>query len=221
MPTNPDEPYYCSQQIAIPTDLPDILKQFTKAAIRTQPKDVLAWSAAYFRAMSNGETPPVKERLEMPVATQKTDSGLTPGILKVLNRQLGPKKTIPLSTVEEKWLDLALPKEQFDDIVRIGSFGGEIEWNKFLAIATSALAEGMAQSMKGLCDILTSDPDGGPSRIPFPLFKELYTYLAQIDGEISQQQINDVIDHLQYHVNKQEGYVQPRNFLSSECPKLS
>lgn len=46
MPTNPDEPYYCSQQINIPPSLPDILKQFTKAAIRTQPKDVLAWSAA-------------------------------------------------------------------------------------------------------------------------------------------------------------------------------
>lgn len=44
---HPEEPYYCSQQIHIPPELPDILKQFTKAAIRTQPKDVLAWSAAY------------------------------------------------------------------------------------------------------------------------------------------------------------------------------
>jgi len=43
----PEEPYYCSEQIHIPPELPDILKQFTKAAIRTQPKDVLAWSAAY------------------------------------------------------------------------------------------------------------------------------------------------------------------------------
>ena len=43
---HPDDPYYCSQQISIPPELPDILKQFTKAAIRTQPKDVLAWSAA-------------------------------------------------------------------------------------------------------------------------------------------------------------------------------
>ena len=49
--SNPDEPYYCSQQIEIPPELPDILKQFTKAAIRTQPKDVLAWSAAYFRCV--------------------------------------------------------------------------------------------------------------------------------------------------------------------------
>ncbi|KAK6191927.1 hypothetical protein SNE40_003500 [Patella caerulea] len=221
MPTNPDEPYYCSQQISIPPELPDILKQFTKAAIRTQPKDVLAWSAAYFRAMSKGETPPVKERLEMPVATQKTDTGLTPGLLRVLNRQLGPRKTAPINVIEEKWLDLSLPKEQFDDMVRIGTFGGDVEWNKFLAIAASALGENITQSMKTICEILTADPEGGPSRIPFPLFKELYTYLAQIDGEISQQQINDVVSHLQYDVDKQEGYVQPRNFCGSDCPKLS
>lgn len=43
---------------------------------------------SYFRSMSKGETPPVKERLEMPVATQKTDTGLTPGLLRVLNRQV-------------------------------------------------------------------------------------------------------------------------------------
>lgn len=43
--------------------------------------------------------------------------------------------------IEEKWTDLALPKEQFDDLVRIGSFGGDVEWNKFFALACSAVAE--------------------------------------------------------------------------------
>jgi len=42
----PADTMYCSQQIHIPPDLPDLLKQFTKAAIRTQPRDVLLWSAA-------------------------------------------------------------------------------------------------------------------------------------------------------------------------------
>jgi len=42
-----DEPYYTSEQIPIPSELPDILLQFSKAAFRTQPTDVLAWSAAY------------------------------------------------------------------------------------------------------------------------------------------------------------------------------
>ncbi|CAF1001032.1 unnamed protein product, partial [Adineta steineri] len=56
MATN--EPYYTSEQISIPTEFPDILLQFSKAAIRTQPTDILAWSAAYFRALANGQTPP-------------------------------------------------------------------------------------------------------------------------------------------------------------------
>ncbi|XP_019061310.1 ropporin-1-like protein isoform X2 [Fukomys damarensis] len=38
---------FCAQQIHIPPELPDILKQFTKAAIRTQPADLLQWSAGH------------------------------------------------------------------------------------------------------------------------------------------------------------------------------
>lgn len=46
MDPNSDGPLYCSEQIKIPAELPDILKEFTKAAIRTQPVDLLQWSAA-------------------------------------------------------------------------------------------------------------------------------------------------------------------------------
>ncbi|KAF6018134.1 ROPN1L [Bugula neritina] len=216
-----DEPYYCSQQINIPPELPDVLKQFTKAAIRTQPKDVLAWSAAYFRAMANGEVPPVKDRLEMPVATQKTDTGLTPGLLKVLHKQLGPKKVVPLALIEEKWRALALPQEKFDDLVRIGSFSGDTEWLKLFSLAASTLNDNLTGTMKTICEVLTADPEGGAARIHFQLFKDLYSYLAQIDGEISADHIQSVMTHLQYDVDKQDGFVQPRNFLSSECPRLN
>ena len=46
MDPNSEGPLYCSEQIKIPAELPDILKEFTKAAIRTQPADLLQWSAA-------------------------------------------------------------------------------------------------------------------------------------------------------------------------------
>ena len=46
MATKNSEPYYTSEQIEIPPQLPNILKQFTKAAIKTQPRDLLTWSAA-------------------------------------------------------------------------------------------------------------------------------------------------------------------------------
>lgn len=42
----------------------------------------------YFTALSEGECLPVKDRLEMNVATQKTDTGLTPGLLKILHKQV-------------------------------------------------------------------------------------------------------------------------------------
>ena len=55
--------------------------------------------------------------------------------------KLGPKKNVPLELIEEKWTDMALPKEQFDELVRIGSFGEEVEWLKFFALACSTLGE--------------------------------------------------------------------------------
>jgi hypothetical protein len=218
---HPDEPYYCSQQIHIPPEFPDILKQFTKAAIRTQPKDVLAWSAAYFRAMANGDVPPIKERLEMAVATQKTDTGLTPGLLRVLNRQMGSKKMVSVGQIEQKWHDLSLPKERFDELLHIGNLTGDVEWIKFFALGCSSLAEDIIGAMKLVCEILTADPEGGAARIPFPLFTLIYKYLSLVDGDIPMEHVNTVLQYLEHHVQKQEGYVQPRNFLSPDCPSLA
>ena len=41
--------HYSNHPIQIPPEFPKILKQYTKAAIRTQPADLLLWSASYFR----------------------------------------------------------------------------------------------------------------------------------------------------------------------------
>lgn len=43
----------------------------------------------YFSALSRGDPLPVKDRIELPVATQKIDTGLTQGLLKVLHKQVG------------------------------------------------------------------------------------------------------------------------------------
>ncbi|MGH0133720.1 UNVERIFIED_CONTAM: hypothetical protein FKN15_053343 [Acipenser sinensis] len=52
------------KQVTIPEELPEILKAFTKAAIRTQPADIVRWSALYFTALANGQPLPIKsERL--------------------------------------------------------------------------------------------------------------------------------------------------------------
>ncbi|XP_014837161.1 PREDICTED: ropporin-1-like protein [Poecilia mexicana] len=204
--------FYCAQQINIPPELPDILKSFTKAAIRTQPKDLLQWCSAYFHALAKGECLPVKERLEMNVATQKTDTGLTPGLLKILHKQLSPKETCSKEDVQQKWKALCLPMEQLEALLSLGSFGSEINWMEFFALGCSALGGSLISSMKHACEILTTDEEGGPSRIPFDTFSHLYTYLAEIDGEEPEDQTENFLHLLQQQVDKQNGMIQVSNF---------
>ncbi|XP_069818895.1 ropporin-1-like protein [Dendropsophus ebraccatus] len=215
------EPMFCAQQINIPPELPDLLKQFTKAAIRTQPHDVLQWSAAYFSSLSRGEPLPVKERVEMPVATQKTDTGLTPGLLRVLHRQLAALVLVPVEEVEQRWRDLCLPHDQLLSILELDHQVREVEWLKFLALACSALGGSITTALKYACEILSQDPEGGAARIPYQTFVYLYKYLAQIDGDISDTTIEEVLGVLQEEAGKQGGMIQPRNFLSPQCPPLA
>uniref|UniRef100_A0A3B4H102 Ropporin-1-like protein n=1 Tax=Pundamilia nyererei TaxID=303518 RepID=A0A3B4H102_9CICH len=200
--------FYCAQQINIPPELPDILKDFTKAAIRTQPKDLLQWSTAYFSALSKGECLPVKDRLELNIATQKTDTGLTPGLLKILHKQVVSQQQVEL---QAKWKGLCLPVAQLETLLSLGSFGSDIDWMEFFALGCSALGGTLISSLKFACEILTEDETGGAAKIPFDTFVRLYTYLAQLDGDVPQERIDNFLGTL----NKQNGMIQVSNFYPS------
>ncbi|XP_073536058.1 ropporin-1-like protein [Phyllobates terribilis] len=215
------EPIFCAQQIHIPPELPDLLKQFSKAAILTQPHDLLRWSAAYFYSLSRGEPLPVKDRVELPVATQRTDSGLTPGLLRVLHRQLTGRVLVPVEELEQRWRAVCLPQAQLLGLLELDRPGTQVEWMKFLALACSALGGSITTALKQACEILTEDPEGGAARIPHQTFVFLYKYLAQIDGDIADTTIGEVLSALQGEAGKQGGMIQPRNFLSPQCPPLS
>lgn len=58
----------------------------------------------------------------------------------------------------------------------------------------------MTDALRIICEILSSDPEGGPARVSFQLFQDMYRFLAEVDGEIPDHQINDVISHLQKDV---------------------
>ncbi|XP_074549838.1 ropporin-1-like protein [Halichoeres trimaculatus] len=204
---------YCAQQINIPPDLPDILKNFTKASIRTQPKDVLMWSMAYFNALSKGECLPVKDRLEMNVATQKTDTGLTPGLLKTLHKQLSQEQTCSKEELQKKWKGLCLPVEQLEILLFLGSFDSDIDWLEFFALGCNALGGTLISSLKFACEILTEDEEGGAARIPFTTFTKLYTYLAHLDGDMPQKHVDNFLSSLQAQVELQQGMIKPLDFI--------
>ncbi|XP_034416667.1 ropporin-1-like protein isoform X2 [Cyclopterus lumpus] len=206
---------FCAQQIHIPAKLPDILKNFTKAAIRTQPEDLLLWSAAYFHALSKGESLPVKDRFEMN-ATHKTDSGLTPGLLKTLHKQLSPSGPVSKEELQKKWKGLCLPMDQLETMLSLGSFGSDIDWMDFFALACSALAATLISSLKIACEILTEDEEGGAARIPFNTFVKLYTYLSHLDGDVPQYHIDNYLSGLRAQVELQRGMIKPLDFIHWE-----
>ncbi|XP_020652799.1 ropporin-1-like protein [Pogona vitticeps] len=205
---------FCAQQIHIPPELPDIMKQFTKAAIRTQPRDVLQWSYGYFYAMSKGEPLPVKERVELPVATQKNDTGLTPGLLKILHKQLSEKGTIETSELQKKWKNLCLPMAQLYNLLHLDNFVDGVEWMKFFALGCSALGGSLLSSMKHACEILTNDPEGGAARIPYDTFAYIYSYLSSLDEEISEESVESFLRALKEEVSCKEYMVGVADFSS-------
>jgi len=72
-----------------------------------------------------------------------------------------------------------------------------------------------------ICELLTSDPPGANARIPFEQWKKFYRYLADLDGEVSEQRIKQATDYLANEwVIRQNGMIHPRNFIHPECPKL-
>ncbi|XP_076014386.1 ropporin-1-like protein [Genypterus blacodes] len=204
---------YCSQQIPIPPELAGILKDFTKAAIRTQPRDVLQWSAAYFTALAKREALPVKDRLEMNVATQKTDTGLTPGLLKTLHKQLSSRQSCSREELQKKWKGVCLPVQQLETLLSVGGFGSDVDWMDFFTLGCSSLGGTILSALKFACQILTEDEEGGASRIPFDTFVKLYTYLAHLDQDITQEHTDNLLGILQTQAELQQGMIKPLDFI--------
>ncbi|KYM75945.1 Ropporin-1-like protein [Atta colombica] len=203
------------QEIAVPARLPIILKQFCKAAIRTQPYDLLKWSSSYFRALADGEEPPIKSRLEYPPPS--TASGLTLGFLRVLLRQFGNyNKTLPIETILRRWDCLCLDHRDFDTILAIGRFHHTCQVKKFLAVAVGLLGANLTETMIMVCQLFSHEPDGGSAMIPLTLFMEIYEYLARLACDGNEKNTFDqdtteytickesFVDHTTCSVNSQD-----------------
>lgn len=73
--------------------------------------------------------------------------------------------------------------------------------------------------MEKLCIILTEDNQGGSS-LPVEKFIEMYTYLANIDGDIPKSDIEAVIEYAGRVSQFQNGTFNRHNLLSPLCPSL-
>uniref|UniRef100_A0A8C2VPF0 Ropporin-1A n=3 Tax=Chinchilla lanigera TaxID=34839 RepID=A0A8C2VPF0_CHILA len=206
------------RQVCIPPELPELLKQFTKAAIRTQPQDLIQWGAEYFEAIARGEIPPVRERSERVIASNWTE--LTPELLKILHSRVGGRLIIHADELAQMWKVLNLPTDLFNSVMNVGRFTEEIEWLKFLALACSSLGVTIAKTLKIICEVLSCDHAGGPPRIPFSTFQFLYTYIAEVDGEISASHVSRMLNYIEHEVIGPDGLIKVNDFTQNPRVRL-
>ncbi|XP_019594504.1 ropporin-1A [Rhinolophus sinicus] len=204
------------KQICIPPELPELLKQFTKAAIQTQPPDLIQWAADYFGAMSRGEIPPERERSEH--VASSTWAELTPDLLKILHSRVGGRLIIHVNELAQLWKVLNLPTHLFNSVMNVGRFTEDIEWLKFLALVCSTLGVTISKTLKIVCEVLSSDYDGGPPRIPFSTFRFLYAYVAQVDGEVSASQVSRMLSYIEQEIIGPDGLIKVSDFTQN--PKI-
>ncbi|XP_051996311.1 ropporin-1-like protein [Xyrauchen texanus] len=203
------------RQMVIPPELPVILMRFTEDAIRTQPEDITEWAALYFRALVQGNPLPVREVLPM------TDSvDLKPEILAAMHAQLGMMDTVNKLEVEKVWRSFGLAEEVLAHIFSVGSFGETLEWMRFFAINCSYLGGTFRKAMAHACFILGGDPKCKHSDacLPFEMFHDLYTYLAEMDREVSQAQVDIALAYLEAQAKANNGMVKVSDFIN--CHKV-
>ncbi|XP_071551100.1 ropporin-1-like protein isoform X2 [Panulirus ornatus] len=203
----------------VPAPLPRILKDYTKAAIRTQPKDLLAWSAAYFRCMSKGTAPPVKDRLEFPIP--EAEGGMSPGVLRVFHRQLkGVSGGVTWRQVEELCAALGVAQDQARDAWRRagGSADGTIEWHAVLSHLAAVFTSTMVEALQLVMMAVTEEPVS--QRVSCATLLDHYHRLFKHSNTTSEDQYNEAVSYLNDIANYQDGYLTPSDLTRSSCPSL-
>lgn len=199
-PTPAGDPMYCAQQINIPPVLPDILKQYTKAAIKSQPVDLLAWSKMYFQALASHRRPVVSTRIddatmESSAASASASASGADGdgaVARITTDQLNNLNTkfansgerIAAADLKSACSDLSVPSKLVDEILDLGGFleaedsDGTLAWLEFVALASST----QETSIQGTMNILVMVLSNGTGKAGTEDFTKCYKFLRDLEG---------------------------------------
>ncbi|KAL5468739.1 hypothetical protein EMCRGX_G029850 [Ephydatia muelleri] len=150
--------------------------------------------------------------------------GCTDGVPAII--QLGQQKFVTTSLLRERWCQAGCNPAKLDELLSVGDIQGEkIEWEKLLAVACTALEKVCILIVplwcpEVLCEVLSTDSEGGGSRIPLEQFSSLYNYLVIVDGGLSKEKVSAVMQFLSDEAKRYGGKVGPREFTHSKCPRL-
>lgn len=76
--------------------------------------------------------------------------------------------------------------------------------------------------MRIVCEVLTEQPDGAEPYINYPVWWEIYVYLAKVVQNILSEKIEKVNEYLQEATKENFCLIGPRDFINNpDCPPLT
>ncbi|KAJ3413647.1 Ropporin-1-like protein [Chytridiales sp. JEL 0842] len=175
------EPLYCAEQIKIPPELPDILKNYTKHIIRTQPTDIIGSSAEYFGRLAKQRNVVGKKITNMQLESfyNKFSSS---------DKQMVTKKEI-----DDACNHAGVINSQVSDIMTLGGWSGDkIPWLKFWALLAAAASGTLVATIETVTQLL-----GDNGTIPTGPVTEVFQFLADRDPSQEKAKTANVIKALQ------------------------
>ena len=171
--------------------------------------------------MSNGEVPPVKERLEYPLP--ETWHGLTPGLVRVLHKQLGREPSVKLQTLQKKWRGLSLEAVELEKMIKEGKFIGqnEIVWMKLLALICLGVGRNdVEMAMKIASEACSDTSKGEGCSMNAQEFIEMFKLVSEKKG-MEPEKIQEIANYLETAGTRQDGILSHENFKTDLCPPLN
>ncbi|KAJ1565758.1 Ropporin-1-like protein [Nowakowskiella sp. JEL0078] len=201
----PHESLYCAEQIKIPSDLPDILKNYTKHILRAQPSDIIAASAEYFGRLA-------KQRIQV-AGKRVTNMQLEALFSKFVSRDI---VMIVRKEIEEACSIIGIPFAQVNDTltyVRIlvqsisqlyllclkslgaWSVGDRVPWLKFWAFLVASASGTLVATMENVCKIV-----GDAGLVPIEIATEVLLALSEIDKDVDIGKITLLVTNIRQQV---------------------
>ncbi|KAI9207443.1 uncharacterized protein BJ171DRAFT_492758 [Polychytrium aggregatum] len=173
---------YCAEQIKIPPDLPEILKNYAKHIIKTQPADIIASSAEYFGRLAKQKSQSSGKKL--------TDLQLEAfyGKFAHTDRALVSKKE-----VEAACNDNGVVQMQMNEIIAVGGWQGDrIPWLKFWFLLVASASGTLPATIESICKLLANN-----GKIAANIITECFQFLADKDPDIDQTSVDDTFRAIQ------------------------
>ena len=172
--------------------------------------------------MSNGEVPPSKERLEYP--PPESETGLTPGFLRVLHKQIGHLDVVNLTTLKAKWRGVCLPLKSLEEILQLADCTTPyIKWRTFLveaAIYITPDSGNVSNTMQILIETMADRSEGVATNLSDDDFIELFKMVCD-KKKVDNQRVKEAEEYFRQIGKRQSGVLTYENLKAHDCPKLS